>query len=163
MSIDTIKKMHEQKISGGYFALLRITLGFVFLTTALSNISKGGLTSSGYIGIIDSVLTNIEPIRTLIQTLIYPNAALMAPVWMMMEIGIGISLIFGILTRPVSLVGIVVSMSLMFTTLGNDWIWSYILMIVGFFTCMVTGAGKWYGIDFWLQDKIPQNLQRFLV
>lgn len=171
MTVEIIKKMHEQKISGGYITLLRLTLGLAFLTTWWSNFMKGVFTSTGYVGTISHFLdhpNHIEnPLDSIVQTFILPNAAIIAPGWMLMELVISLSLIFGVFTRLGSLLGALMSFSLLFATLGVDWLWTYVLMIIGFITCSLIGAGRWYGIDFWLKDilkdLIPENLVKLLV
>ena len=37
------------------------------------------------------------------------------------------------------------------------------LLFVGFVTCALTGAGIWYGLDYWLKDKISGKISKFLV
>ena len=51
----------------------------------------------------------------------------------------------------------------MFGTLGVDWIFTYVLMIVGFLISGMTSAGKWYGLDFWLKDRVPLKLAKILI
>jgi len=55
-----MQKMHEHKISGGYLTLLRLTLGFTFLTTALSNLFKGAYTTSGFITTIEFFIKQLN-------------------------------------------------------------------------------------------------------
>jgi uncharacterized membrane protein YphA (DoxX/SURF4 family) len=159
--------MHNKQVSGSYIALLRLTLGGAFLTTWASNLMKGAFTPTGYVGTINFFLNDPEhvvtPLDTVVQNFVIPNASFMAPGWMILELFISITVLFGVITRPGALVGALVSTILLFTTLGVDWLWTYVLMIIGFIICAFVGAGKWYGIDYWLKDRIPAVFVRFLV
>lgn len=159
--------MHAKQVSGTYIALLRVTLGGAFLTTWASNLIKGVFTPSGYVNTIIFFLDDPEhvvtPLDTVVRNFVLPNATLIAPGWMLLELFISATVLFGVITRPGALVGAIVSTTLLFTTLGVDWIWTYVLMIVGFVICALVGAGKWYGIDYWLKDRLPAKFVKFLV
>jgi uncharacterized membrane protein YphA (DoxX/SURF4 family) len=171
MSRDVIKKMHEQKISGGYFTLLRLTLGFAFLTTWISNLSKGVFTSSGtdygFEGTIRYFMDHSDhistPLDTIITSVVFPNWIIFGLGWMIIELIVALSLIFGAFTRFGSVIGAGSTIILGLGALGVDWPWTYALMFIGFITCALMGAGRWYGLDYWLKDKLPTNLARFLV
>ena len=82
MTRAVIKEMHEQKITGGYLILLRITLGLAFLTTWFSNFNKGAFTTSGFDygfeGTLRFFLDNpghiSNPLDTIITNFIFPNS-----------------------------------------------------------------------------------------
>ncbi|MFX0207412.1 MAG: hypothetical protein ACFFDT_15595, partial [Candidatus Hodarchaeota archaeon] len=94
MSIPVIK-MHEQKVSGGYIILLRLTLGFSFLTTWFSNLSKGAFTSSGFTETISYFIDHqdhiVTPFDTIIREIAFPNSALFGLGWMILELIIALS------------------------------------------------------------------------
>jgi thiosulfate dehydrogenase [quinone] large subunit len=162
-----MQKMHEHKISGGYLTLLRLTLGFTFLTTALSNLFKGAYTTSGFITTIEFFINQdghvVTPFDSILRDLIYPYATFIAIGWMILEFVIALSLIFGVLTRLGSVLGVLTTINLGILTLGVDWPWTYVIMFVGFVTCALTSAGKWYGLDFWIKDKLPEKLVIILI
>ncbi|MFW9779109.1 MAG: DoxX family protein [Candidatus Heimdallarchaeota archaeon] len=167
MAMQAIREINAQQVSGTYVALIRLSLGAAFLTTWVSNIMKGVFTPTGYVGTISFFLDDpmhvVTPLDTIVRDFVFPNAALMAPGWMFLELFISVTVLFGVFTRPGALVGAFVSSVLLFTTLGVDWVWTYVLMIVGFVICAITGAGRWYGIDYWLRDKLPSGIVKFLV
>ena len=167
MNREVIRKMHEQKISGGYIVILRFFLGFAFLTTWIINLSKGAFTSSGFIGTISYFIDHPDhiatPIDTIIRDFAFPNAALFGFGWMIIELLISLSLIFGVLTRLGSVIGAGSTIVLGLGSLGVEWIWTQPLLFVGFITCALTSAGKWYGVDYWLKDRIPDNLVKFII
>jgi uncharacterized membrane protein YphA (DoxX/SURF4 family) len=154
--------MHDQKISGGYLVLLRVTLGLSFFTTWLSNLTKGAFTSSGFIGTINYFIDHPDhiatPVDSIIRDFAFPNAALFGFSWMIVELFISITVTLGLLTRLGSVLGAGSTIILGLGALGVDWPWTYALLFIGFVTCALVSAGKWYGIDFWLKDKLPNRI-----
>lgn len=165
MSREIIKEMHKQKISGGYLVLLRLTLGLAFLTTWLSNLTKGVFTSSGadfgFEGTIRYFIDHPDhistPVDTLIINFIFPNWIIFALGWMIFELVISISLTFGLFTRLGSIIGAASTIILGLGSLGVDWPWTYALLFIGCVTCALVSAGRWYGVDYWLKDKLPNK------
>ncbi|MFW9903559.1 MAG: DoxX family membrane protein [Candidatus Thorarchaeota archaeon] len=171
MAREIIKEMHKQKISGGYLVLLRITLGLSFITTWFSNLTKGVFTTSGvdygFEGTIRYFIDNPEHISTPVDTLfidyIFPNWIIFALGWMIVELLISLTLTFGVFTRAGSIIGAGSTIILGLGSLGVDWPWTYALLFIGCITCALVGAGRWYGFDYWLKDKIPDNIANFLL
>ena len=168
---EVIKEMHKQKISGGYLILLRITLGLAFLTTWFSNLTKGAFSTSGFDygfeGVLRFFIDNPDhistPLDVIITNFVFPNWMIFALGWMIFELAISISLIFGLFTRLGSVIGAGSSIILGLGALGVDWPWTYALLFIGCATCALVGAGRWYGIDYWVKDKIPEKLAYFLI
>ncbi len=103
------------------------------------------------------------PFDTIIREITFPNAALFGLGWMIVELVIALTLIFGVLTRLGSTLGAGSTIILGLGALGVDWPWTYVLLFVGFITCGLMGAGRWYGVDFWLKDKLPEKIAKFIV
>ena len=82
---------------------------------------------------------------------------------MIIELSISLSLMFGVLTRLGSIVGATFTVVLGLGSLGVDWIWTQPLLFVGFVTCGLVSAGKWYGLDYWLKDRIPEKFVKFVI
>ena len=162
-----IKEMNQINVSGSFLVLLRLTLGFAFFTTWISNFIKGVFTPVGYRGIVNGYISaNIEtPFNIFAKSVLLPNAEVFVLVQIIIELVISISLIFGIFTRLGSIIGIFVSINLLFLTLGvpGEWLWTYIMMIVGFFLTGIYSAGRWYGLDFWFQKYLPEKLTLILI
>ncbi|OLS25362.1 MAG: hypothetical protein HeimC3_15760 [Candidatus Heimdallarchaeota archaeon LC_3] len=163
--IDTIKGMHQNNVSGSYLIILRLTLGFTFLTTLGSNFLKGVFTEEGYKKLINDFLKlNAQtPYNTIVEQIIIPNAQIFMVIQIIVELFIAFTLIFGIFTRFGSIIGVFVSFNLLFLTLGVDWIWSYLLMVAGFLITGFNSAGKWYGIDYWLEKRINNRFLHFIM
>jgi uncharacterized membrane protein YphA (DoxX/SURF4 family) len=164
-----IRKMNEQpKVSGSYLFFLRVTLGLSFIGTWVSNLMKGVFTDpEKYVGTIKYFTEHPDhianPADIILETIIFPNATIFMIGWFVVELVIGLSLVFGILTRLGGVLGSIMSIILLSGAIGVDWIFTYLLLIVGFFTCAWASAGKWYGIDFFLKDIIPGKIERFLI
>jgi uncharacterized membrane protein YphA (DoxX/SURF4 family) len=167
MALEVIQEMHKQKVSGGYIVILRISLGLAFFTTWIDNLVKGAFTSSGFVGTISWFLDHedhvVTPFDTVIRTIAFPNASLFGFGWLIMELIISITLLFGVLTRLGSIFGAGSTIILGLGSLGVEWVWTQPLLFVGFVTCALVGAGRWYGVDFWLKDKIPAKFAKILV
>jgi uncharacterized membrane protein YphA (DoxX/SURF4 family) len=177
MALELIKNMHEQdKVDGSFLALLRVTLGLAFLTTWFSNLTKGAFTASGFVSTIEYFITDpahinigfplniiVTPFDDIIQNVAFPNAAIFGMGWLFIELFISISLTFGLFTRLGSIFGAGSTIVLGIGALGVDWPWTYALMFIGFVTCALTSAGKWYGLDYWLKDRIPEKLLMILI
>jgi len=167
MSKRIIQGMHEEKISGGYLVLIRFTLGMSFFTTWLSNLAKGAFTSSGFIDTISYFIDHpdhvVTPFDSVIRNVAFPNATFFGLSWFFVELFISLSLIFGVFTRLGSLIGAGSTIILALGALGVDWPWTYGLLFVGFITCAFISAGKWYGLDYWLKDKIPHRIRKFVI
>ncbi len=170
MSRETIQKMHDQKISGGYVVILRVALGLAFLTTWMENLRKGVFTATGFKDTIEYFLEPTRHIETPFDIIIKEVAIANTTTstffglgWMIFELLIALSLTFGILTRLGSLIGAGSTVILGLGSLGAEWIWTQPILFVGFLTCALISAGRWYGADYWLQEKIPEKYVKFLI
>lgn len=159
--------MNRQTTGGLSLVLLRLSLGLAFLTTWLSNFQKGVFTNSGYVNTLRGYIENAQhidsPFDFLVRDVLIPNVEIFLLFQIMIELIIWVSLVFGLFTRACSLLGAFLSFSLLFLALGIEWPWTYILMIAGFVVCAWTSAGRWYGVDFWLQKKLPGSLRKILI
>jgi uncharacterized membrane protein YphA (DoxX/SURF4 family) len=157
--------MNKTKVTGIHFVPLRITLGLIYLETWWFNFSVGVFTTENYINVVEDYTSrNIyNPFNYMAETVILPNADLFLLLQILAEFIIAVSLIFGIFCRFGSLFGAFMSVNLLLLTLGADWYWSYILMIVGFITCAIVGAGRWWGIDYILKSKLPPKISKYLI
>ena len=169
MAREIIKGMHEQpKVNGSYLFFLRVTLGLSFIGTWFSNLMKGVFTDpEKYVRTIKYFTEHPDhmanPADIILETIVFPNATVFMVGWFVVELVIGLSLFFGILTRLGGVLGSIMSVVLLSGAIGVDWIFTYLLLIVGFFTCAWASSGRWYGVDYWLKDKIPEKIARFIV
>ena len=160
MIAKTITQMHSQTLSGSHLILIRITLGVAFLYTLLENYMKSYYTTNGYTTLLKTYIdNNIQTLyNTIVTEILIPNAVVFSFIQLILEMFVAISLIFGIFTRLGSIIGSFLIANIFLITLGIDWPWTYIIMIAGFLTCLWTDAGRWYGIDFWLKNRLPKPI-----
>jgi uncharacterized membrane protein YphA (DoxX/SURF4 family) len=129
---ESIKEMHSNTVSGSSLLILRLALGLTFLTTWISNFSKGLFTEDGYRNLVNYYLDNNTqtPYNTVVEQFILPNAQLFVIIQIFLELFIAFTLIFGMLTRFGSIIGVFVSFNLLFLTLNapNEWIWCSLLL-----------------------------------
>src|SRR6185312_13683411 len=87
-------------------ALVRVTIGAMFVWVFFENLGKGLYTRAGYANLIDFYIKNSHcpPIWKAVMGLAQNHAALAAPMQGLTEISLGILLVIGLFTRPAALV-----------------------------------------------------------
>ena len=147
---------HFSKKSGTFWlAFLRVFLGLRFLLEAISKIQKGWLTSSeGFlVSGASSVLWSSgtpEWYVNLLKTFMVPHQVIFQKILVLAELGVALSLIFGCLTILGGLVAAGMSANFIMGALGSDagiWepVWLFLISLT-----MLSGAGKAFGIDYYL-------------
>ena len=91
-----------------------------------------------------------------IQNFIVPNISWMGWLIWLMEAFIGLSLIFGFLTRLGGLVGFVQSVNLYIglTALPFEWYWTYGMLYTLSLVFVCVPAGRTLGVDMWLRPRL---------
>lgn len=84
-----------------------------------------------------------------LENVMYPNAAVMSAFATVIQIVLGLALIFGLFNRPMVLLGL--GMDLFIYFLGNSRIPPF--FTVGHLFVLFTNAGLYYGVDGWLMNK----------
>ena len=97
-------------------AIVRVTIGAMLVWVFFENLGKGLYTPSGYAGLINYYIKNSHSpaIWKSIMALAASHAAMAAPMQAVTEIGLGILLVVGLLTRPAAFVA--------FLYLGSLWV-----------------------------------------
>ena len=139
-----------------WIALLRIMLGLLFLTTWLSNLSKGFYTPEGLYKFFTEVFPQTENDLTwyaaFIDNIILPIRSVFAPFQLVTEFLIGLFLLFGFLTPLTSLAAGFFIINTFLATFGHDWPWSYVMILGILFVVFFTKAGRSLGVDAWLMN-----------
>lgn len=153
-----------------FFALSRILIGFMwfsqtqwkmppmfgcsanFAFTTDINHPTSGLCD--FIG-RQATYGSIEPFRAFLTGFVMPNIQMVGWGVYFMELAIAISLIFGILTRLGGLLGALQGINLAIGFLGvpQEWIWTYIFLVLLNLMFVAVGAGRTLGIDHWLRRR----------
>src|SRR5690242_11091082 len=95
----------EEQAQAG-LALLRVTIGAMFLWVFFENMGKGLYTPAGYAGLISYYIksSHSPAVWKSIMALAANHAAIAAPMQGLTEISLGILLLLGLFTRPVAFV-----------------------------------------------------------
>ena len=140
-------------------ALVRVTVGAMFVWVFFENLGKGAYTPAGYAGVINYYIKNSHSPAAwkLVLGFMSSHAAMVAPGQAVMEISVGILLVIGLLTRPVALVAFLFLGSLWVTELGTSWIWELLVPVVASFGLVVGRAGRAWGVDALLAQRRPSS------
>ncbi len=141
-------------------AIVRVTVGAMFVWVFFENLGKGGYTPAGYAGVINYYIKNSHAPGAwkLVLQFMSSHAAMAAPGQAVMEISVGILLIIGLLTRPVALIAFLFLGSLWVTEMGTSWIWELLVPVLASLGLVVGRAGRAWGLDALLARRRPSSL-----
>jgi len=141
-------------------ALVRLTVGAMFVWVFFENLGKGGYTPAGYAGVINYYIkaSHSPAAWKWVMGLMASHAAMVAPVQAATEISLGILLVIGLLTRPAAFVAFLFLGSLWVSELGTSWIWELLVPVVASLGLAVGRAGRAWGVDALLARRSPSSL-----
>ena len=140
-------------------ALVRITIGAMFVSVFFENLGKGGYTPAGYAGVINYYIKSSHspaPWKW-VMGLMASHAAMVAPLQAATEISLGILLVIGLLTRPAAFVAFLFLASLWVSEWGTSWIWELLVPVLASLGLAVGRAGRAWGIDALLARQRPAS------
>jgi len=157
---DNASQVTDQPLARIGLALVRLTIGAMFVWVFFENLGKGGYTPAGYAGVINFYIKNSHAPAAwkLVLGFMSSHAAMAAPGQAVMEISVGILMIIGLITRPVALVAFLFLGSLWVTELGTSWIWELLVPVLASLALVIGGAGRTWGLDSFLARKRPNSL-----
>ncbi|HEX7284885.1 MAG TPA: TQO small subunit DoxD [Candidatus Angelobacter sp.] len=140
-------------------AMIRLTIGAMFLWVFFENLGKGLYTASGYAGLINYYIksSHAPGVWKAVMGLAASHAAIAAPMQGLTEISLGILLIIGLLTRPVAAVAFLFLGSLWISEWGTAWIWELLVPMLASLGLAVGRAGRTWGIDAVLARRSPSS------
>ena len=140
-------------------ALVRMTIGAMFVWVFFENLGKGGYTPAGYAGVINYFIksSHSPAVWKWVMGLMASHAAMAAPMQAATQISLGILLIIGLLTRPTAFVAFLFLASLWVSELGTSWIWELLVPVVASLGLAVGRAGRAWGIDALLARRSPAS------
>jgi len=140
-------------------ALVRLTIGTMFVWVFFENLGKGLYSPAGYAGLINYYIKSSHSPAAWkwIMGLLASHAALAAPMQAMTEISLGILLVIGLLTRPVAFVAFLFLGSLWISEWGTSWIWELLVPVLASLGLAVGRAGRAWGIDVLLARRRPSS------
>ena len=140
-------------------ALVRMTIGAMFVWVFFENLGKGAYTPAGYAGVIDYYIkaSHSPAAWKWVMGLMASHAAMVAPMQAATEISLGILLVIGLLTRPAAFVAFLFLASLWVSEWGTSWIWELLVPVLASLGLAVGRAGRAWGIDALLARRRPSS------
>jgi len=149
-------------------ALLRVTLGVIVLVTWVDNIRKDLYTADGFEGFLDYLFSEegnnsgFALYKDVLDAVVIPLAGPVGILQAIVELAIGLGLLFGIGTRLASLLATLFFANVFFAYVGGDeWIWTYVLLVMSAVTVFLGYGGRKFGVDTYLvraKGESPRNL-----
>ena len=152
--------MPEQPYARYGLAIVRLTIGAMFVGVFFENLGKGLYTPSGYAGLINYYIQHdhAPAIWKAIMATAASHSAMAAPLQGMTEISLGVLLVLGLLTRPAGLVACGLLASLWVSEWGTSWIWELLVPTLAALGIAVGAAGRTWGVDAFLARRRPSSI-----
>jgi uncharacterized membrane protein YphA (DoxX/SURF4 family) len=138
-------------------AIVRVTIGAMLVWVFFENLGKGLYTPAGYAGLINYYIkaSHSPAAWKTVMGLAASHAAMAAPMQAVTEIGLGILLVVGLLTRPIAFVAFLYLGSLWVSEWGTAWIWELLVPVMASLGLAVGRAGRAWGVDALLARRWP--------
>jgi uncharacterized membrane protein YphA (DoxX/SURF4 family) len=155
----TPKAIKQTEAASG-LALVRVTIGAMFVWVFFENLGKGLYTPAGYAGLINYYIkTGHSPAAwKAVIALMASHAWIAAPMQAVTESSLGILLVIGLLTRPAAFVAFLLLGSLWISEWGTAWIWELLVPVLASLGLAIGSAGRRWGVDAWLSQRWPSSL-----
>jgi uncharacterized membrane protein YphA (DoxX/SURF4 family) len=130
-------------------ALVRLTIGAMFVWVFFENLGKGLYTPGGYAGLIKYYIQqgHAPSAWKSVMALAANHASMAAPLQALTESLLGVLLVLGLLTRPAGLVACAFLASLWISEWGTAWIWELLVPVLASLALAVGRAGRKWGLD----------------
>jgi uncharacterized membrane protein YphA (DoxX/SURF4 family) len=155
---DVTTMAHQPQAANG-LAIVRVTIGAMFVSVFFENLGKGLYRPAGYAGLINYYIRqgHAPAVWKAVMGLTASHAAMAAPLQAMTEISLGILLIVGLLSRPVAFVAFLYLGSLWISEWGAAWIWELLVPVLASLGLSIGRAGRKWGVDAWLSQRWPSS------
>lgn len=140
-------------------AIVRLTIGAMFVWVFFENLGKGLYTPGGYADLIHYYIKqgHSPAAWKAVMGLAASHAAMAAPTQAMTEISLGVLLIVGLLTRPVAFIAFLYLASLWVSEWGTAWIWELLVPVLASLALAVGRGGRAWGVDALLARRSPSS------
>src|SRR5437764_1836187 len=140
-------------------ALVRVTIGAMFVSVFFENLGKGLYSPAGYAGLINYYIEHSHSPAAwkAVMGLAASHAAMAAPMQGLTEISLGILLVIGLLTRPAAFVAFLFLGSLWISEYGTSWIWELLVSVLACLGLAIGRAGRTWGVDARLSQRWPSS------
>ena len=141
-------------------AIVRLTIGAMFVWVFFENLGKGLYRPAGYAGLINFYIRNdhAPAVWKAVMGLAAAHASMAAPLQGLTEISLGILLLLGLFTRPAALVAFAFLGSLWISEWGTAWIWELLVPVLASLALSIGSAGRTWGVDGFLARRLPSSL-----
>ena len=138
-------------------ALVRLTIGAMFVWVFFENLGKGLYTPGGYAGLINYYIKqgHAPAVWKAVMALAANHASMAAPAQAVTEISLGVLLVLGLFTRPAALVAFGFLASLWVSEWGTAWIWELLVPVLASLGLAAGRAGRTWGVDALLAQRQP--------
>ena len=155
---DVTTMAHQPEAAAG-LAIVRVTIGAMLVWVFFENLGKGLYTPAGYAGLINYYIkaSHSPAAWKAVMGLAANHAAMAAPMQAMTEIGLGVLLVIGLLTRPAAFVAFLYLGSLWISEWGTSWIWELLVPVLATLGVAIGRAGRRWGVDAWLAQRRPSS------
>jgi uncharacterized membrane protein YphA (DoxX/SURF4 family) len=140
-------------------AIVRLTIGAMFVWVFFENLGKGLYTPAGYARLINYYIEHSHSPSAwkAVMGAAASHAAMAAPMQAFTELCLGVLLVVGLLTRPVASVAFLYLASLWMSEWGTSWIWELLVPVLASLALAVGRAGRTWGIDAFLARRQPSS------
>jgi uncharacterized membrane protein YphA (DoxX/SURF4 family) len=138
--------------------ILRIVLGALFVSTFFENLGKGLYSAEGYAGLIRSYIKygHAPIVWKQVMEFNAAHAAIVAPLQAVLEVGVGVALILGFLSRPAAFVAFGFLTGLWVSEWGLSWIWELLIPMVVAAALTLGPSSQRAAVDVALRRRWPQ-------
>lgn len=150
---------HQSAAANG-LAIVRVTVGSMFVSVFFENLGKGLYRPAGYAGLISFYIakSHCPEIWKSVMGLAASHASIAAPIQGLTEISLGILLVIGLLVRSAAFVAFLFLGSLWISEWGTSWIWELLVPVLASLGLAIGGAVRRWGVDAWLAERWPSSL-----
>jgi uncharacterized membrane protein YphA (DoxX/SURF4 family) len=122
---------HQAQAAYG-LAVVRVTIGAMFVSVFFENLGKGLYRPAGYAGLISYYIQHdhAPAFWKSVMGMAANHAAIAAPMQGLTEISLGILLVIGLVTRPAATVAFLFLGSLWISEWGTSWIWELLVPVL---------------------------------
>lgn len=154
-----ISPVSQHSPAANGLAIVRVTIGAMFVSVFFENLAKGLYTPAGYAGLINYYIkqSHSPSVWKAVMGMAASHAAMAAPLQAVTEISLGVLLLIGLLTRPAAFVAFLYLGSLWVSEWGTAWIWELLVPVLASLALAVGRAGRTWGIDSLLAGRHPSS------
>src|ERR1700758_1930106 len=149
---DNLCSVVDQRRTGIGLALMRLTIGTMFVWVFFENLGKGLYTARSYANLIHNYIENGSAPEAWKSVMAFAaaHASMAAPLQAVTEISLGVLLVLGLFIRPVALVAFAYLSSLWISEWGTAWIWELLVPVMVPLALAVGAAGRTWGAGCFL-------------